>query len=107
MAVTEATLISLGVLATLLSAGLLMSMDSETRIILGFSGAITWGLVGLSAFDVLIPATGETPEQITVTPLVYIGFGFAIIVFIMTLLQLFAKIGEKSGATEGDGLMEA
>lgn len=107
MAVTELTLISLGVLATLFSAGLLLNMDPETRVILGMVGALTWGLFGLSAFDVIIPATGETPEQIAVTPFIYIGFGLAMIVFVFAFLQLFALIGDKAGATEGDSLMES
>lgn len=106
MAVTELTLVALAAVATMLSVGLLTSMDEPTRVILGFAGSICWGLVALSSFDVLVPATGSPPSQITVTPFVYLGFGFAIIVGVLSLLQLMRAVGSETGATEGSGLIE-
>lgn len=106
MAVTELTLLATMALAVLLSLGLLVNMDAQTRVIMGFLASIVWGLTALSAFDVIVPATGETPEQVTITPLVYLGFGMGIIVGVFSLFALLRVVGRETGATEADGLID-
>lgn len=83
MAVTELTLLFLGGLATLGTVALFQNYaDPWTELVVTFGTAILWGIVGMSANDVIVRQTSFATASEPITPLVYVGFGFAAVIFL-------------------------
>lgn len=100
---TQTVLVAMGAFAVLASAGLLLDVDKGTRVFLGFLGALVWGFVGLSAFNVHAEAYSGTEA---IYPLAYLGLGMAAIVGMVTIWQLLKATGEEAGATGEAKLLE-
>lgn len=79
MAMTQLTLIFIGGLATLTTAGLGVTYaDKATQAVVAFAAALFWAIFGMSAFDVYVNDAATKSEPIT--PLAYLGIGLAVIV---------------------------
>lgn len=103
MAMTQLALIFMAGLATLLSgAGLLGPFpDEETKVVMSFAGAIVWGGVGISSFDVIVFSSAYASQSEPIYPLVYLGFGLAVIVALFSFLKLLKLVqGEVESTTE-------
>lgn len=95
----------LGVFAAASSVGLFVDFDDGSGVVLGFLGAITWGLMGLSSFDVYLDDAASVSEP--VYPLVYLGLGLAMIVGLFALARLARVLGEHTpGTTSVDGVLD-
>lgn len=95
----------LGVFAAAASTGLFINFDDGSGVVLGFLGAITWGLMGLSAFDVYVDDAATVSEPIY--PLVYLGLGLAMVVGLFALARLARVLGEQTpGTTDVDGVLD-
>lgn len=101
MAVTQSVLLAIGVLAAALSyLGLFkpfQGSDNWTRVLLLFTAAMLWGGFGLSSFDV-VRITSCCEVHVTILPLVYLGFGFAFVIGLFAIYELFRALG--AGARE-------
>lgn len=104
MAMTELTLVFLGVLATLASLGLFVDFgDQWTRLVISFTAAILWGVFGLSAFDVVILFTDPIQSE-PILPLAYLGIAFALMVALYAVWDLFEGIDRDTEDASLEGL---
>lgn len=103
MAMTPLVLVFMGSLATLATLGLFVGrFDAATRALTGFVGAITWGLVGLSAFDVIVTTHVDPPTSEPILPLAYLGIGLAAVVALFAIKELFAVLQSETEAASTD-----
>jgi len=97
-------LLFLGSLATLASVGMARDFDDDgTDILLAFFAAITWGLVGLSSFDVYVNEAASKTQP--VYPLAGLGVALASICALFGIQRLLETLGTHVGeVSEGDVL---
>lgn len=88
MAITDGLLMFIGGLAVLASVGgvFVDFPDRTVSMFLSVLAAILWGTFGLSAYDVLDGQGGH----ITVEPLVFLGFGLGVLLFINAIYEFLA-----------------
>lgn len=80
MVMTEGALLFLGALATLATIGMFIDFgDEPTRIVIGFVAALLWGIFGMSSFDVIVVDSYAAVKSEPITPLAYLGIGFAMV----------------------------
>lgn len=107
MAMPQLGLLFIGALALILTgvAGWLAlnanRSDTWTRVLSDVAAALLWGLFGLSAMDVIIRDAAFSSNSEPVWPLVYLGFGAGLIVFLYALYDLLVGVGSEV-PTEGD-----
>lgn len=100
MAITQPALLALGLFATLATIGMFLDYgDKATRPLVGFTAAIVWATVSLSAFNVWIPADSVAYEK-ELTPVVYIAAALAFITFMFTLRMLLMVAKDEAEATD-------
>lgn len=105
MAMTQLTLLFIGVLALLATVGMFINFgDDATRIVISFLAAILWSVVGMSAFEVTVVDQGQT-TTVSLAPLAYIGIALAIMTFAFSLYQIIQILGKEAGATDAPGLL--
>jgi uncharacterized membrane protein YuzA (DUF378 family) len=103
MPVTQLAVFFLGALALVSVGGLMLNLDDWTRVVLAFFGAILWGTMGLSAFDVYAQAwTGGRPMPV----IAYLGIGAAMLTALLGLHYAAQAIGDSAGARSGTGLID-
>lgn len=105
MAMSQLALLWVGTLAALLSFfGLFKSFDDNwTPVLLIFTGAILWGVFGLSAGDVLIP-TGSGTTSESMLPLLFVGLGLAMITALFGIGELVTAFGSDAADVDADPL---
>jgi len=97
MAMTVLSVLWIMSVAALLSAGLIREFDdAATSVLLGFAGAVFWGVGGLSAYSAEAEAwTGSKPMG----PLAILGVGMAMLVMALSLMKLARAIRSEVGTT--------
>lgn len=98
----QSILLALFGLAVLATLGLFVSFgDRWTGLLVEFVGALLWGMVGLSAFDVRMRSTAQADimTEEPVMALVMVSFMLAFATFAYFLADLVTGIGAE--ASEG------
>lgn len=103
MAMTQLALLFMGALATLATVGMFVNLDDASRILVSFSGAILWAFFGMSAFDVYVDEAATKSEPIT--PLAYLGIGFAVIVGLFAFYTLIDVVRAETEATDPEDML--
>lgn len=107
MAMTQLALLFLGSFATLTTLGLFVDFgDDITGALVGFVGALTWGLFGVSAFDVIVRQTPFASASEPITPLAYLGIGLSVVVGLFSVKRLLAGVRQETEAASADGLLK-
>jgi len=101
MPIPQSILIALIALATICTASLFVPLaDRWTAIVVEFLAAILWAIVGFSAYDVRMQSLND-PNVATgepIMPLVFLGFGFGMSVFLYFLADFISGFGSEASA---------
>lgn len=91
MAMTELILVFMAGMALLATLGIFVDFDDRwTRLLVEAFAAVLWGMVAMSAYDVVLPGGGSD----AVMPMVVLGFAMSF------LLALYALYDLVTGATD-------
>lgn len=106
MAVTETTILILSALATLSTIGMFLNFaDRWTELLVTFTAAVLWGVLGWSSFDVIVRDTSFATASEPITPLVYVGFGFAAVIFLYGITDLLTGVKAEVRDTDMDEML--
>lgn len=108
MAVTQLTLVLLSAMALFATVGMFVDFDDATTVLVSFAAAILWGTTGLSSYDVIMPDPSTATESYMsapVEPLVYLGFGFAMITALFAIYELVRALGSEAKATRKEDMI--
>lgn len=101
MATTQLALLFIGALATAATVGFFYRFgDRLTALLVELAAPILWGLFALSSMDVIVRDAAWASASEPVTPLVWVGIGFAVATFLLWLYDLFE--GGSEAAMETD-----
>lgn len=102
---TQLALVFLGSFASLTTLGLFVAQfDAATRALTGFIGAVSWGLFGISSFDVIVTEHVDPPVSEPILPLAYLGIGLAIVVGLFATKELLAALRSETEPASPSGL---
>ncbi len=85
----------MALLAGIASVGMAVRIDPTADLLMPFVAALLWGAVGLSAFDVVVDATFGDVVTRPITPLAWLGIGFALLATLFGIYQLISKPAEE------------
>lgn len=103
MAVTETTLLAVAGFATLCTIGMFFDYgDDWTRCLVGAVAAVTWALVSLNAFNVLLPQHRPEATTVSLPPVIWLAGGLAIVTFLFTLRLLLNNLKEEAESASFD-----
>jgi len=86
MAMTQSAVLALALFAMLGTLGMFINFeDMATRALVTFTASLTWAVVAVTSFNVLLP--GHRPEATTVslTPLAYVAGALAATLFMFAV----------------------
>lgn len=98
-------LASLASFATVLAGWMVMNaprVDRWTRAVVTLGGAILWGIVGISSFDVVVTSHVNPPVSEPILPMAYVGIALSMLIGLYGLYDLLVGIGEEARNTADD-----
>jgi len=106
MATTQLTLLFLGTLATLATIGMFLDMDEPTAIVVSVFAALPWAIMANASLDVITNASLGVEASEPVWSLVYVGAIMAFATAAFAVFNVFAILGNRSGATDASPLSD-
>jgi phosphate/sulfate permease len=105
MAVTQLALLFIGALAFVATLGLFYRFgDRWTGILVEGLAAVLWGLLGLSAMDVIVRQSSFASASEPIWPLVFLGIGMALGVGLYAVYDIVEGVGRTANETDLEGM---
>lgn len=101
MAMPETTLLFLAALAFACSLVPLLKTDRMTQAVLAFVASLVWGMVGLSANNVVIDDAAQVAEPIP--PMIVLGFGFAALTGLLGIWRFLQAVRVETEEVDDPG----
>lgn len=100
MAMTQTAVLALAGFATLATIGMFLDLEDADAMLVGVVAAVSWALVSLSSFNVLLPRHRNEAVTVELTPIVWLAAALALVTFLFTLRVIL--VSAKNEAENAD-----